>query len=143
MTNLHNGMLIINKFEVDSLIIRPIQDVNVDADDFVRSTAHYRTAIESTDDLRILRAESGDDMFLRARGDLVDIGERTLPAAIASAGEVVISALENVTGLGDAKTLRTQIATEGSLRVLAGQALMRPKLVTTPRSMARQSLSII
>ncbi len=54
-TNLANGMIIINKFVVDSLILRPIQDVNVDAETHIRSTANYRTALESPDDMRILR----------------------------------------------------------------------------------------
>ncbi len=118
-TNLANGMIIVNKFVVDSLILRPIQDVNVDAETHIRSTASYRTALESPDDMRILRIESGDDMFLRSRKDVIDIGERQSAAALASGGEVVISALGDIYADADNPSLRTQITSSGSLRVLA------------------------
>ncbi len=117
--NLANGMIIVNKFVVDSLILRPIQDVNVDAQTHIRSTASYRTALESAAEMRILRIESGDDMFLRSRTDVIDLGERESAAAIATGGEAVISALGKVYSPSEDSALRTQITPSGSLRVLA------------------------
>ncbi|MEQ1825678.1 MAG: right-handed parallel beta-helix repeat-containing protein [Pirellula sp.] len=117
--NMTAGMIITNKYVVDSLVIRPIQDVNVDAAEYIRSTANYRTALESDADLRLQRAESGDDMFLRSRVHVIDIDERTVDAAIASAGEVVVSALGDMRNDLSDNAFRTQIAQSGSLRVLA------------------------
>ncbi len=106
-------MLVSNKFAIDALTLRRVDDINIDAADTITARAHYRVALQAMDDARLDRVVAGNDVYVNAPGDIIDVGSNTA-AAIASGAQVRLLG-NSIGGASASLPLRTQIAPTGSL----------------------------
>ncbi len=129
--NLTTGMLVTSKYTIDAMTVRRVDDVNIEASGAIVATAHNRVALESTGDSRLQRVVAGSDVQVTSAADILDVGLGT--AAIASGGQVRLSAAGKIAGVTAGLPLRTQIAPAGSLITQSG-------LLTTVQQVAADTV---
>ncbi|MGD2172081.1 MAG: hypothetical protein PVF80_08260, partial [Gammaproteobacteria bacterium] len=112
------GDIVLNKTDIQSLVLQLWDDVNVDASVGLTVEAGKGVAVEAVGDLKLDLVQSAGDAMLAAAGDITDLGSGD--AAVTVFGDLTLIAGGSVGDTSGSGSLRVQLLPSGELKGSAG-----------------------
>ncbi|MFV2066406.1 MAG: hypothetical protein ACC645_05460, partial [Pirellulales bacterium] len=121
--DLATGQLVNNKFVVETMTLRRVDDVDIELlTSSVTATAYGDIALSTATQMKINRIVAGGDVRLEAGGNITDLYTHG-QAAIASTGDLIMGAGGSIRGEDGTSPLRTQLSTASVLQADAAAVI--------------------